>query len=82
MHLKWILLGLLAVAAGGARAQDAEVSAAEKAAQEMVASFAWQDGEVAVDGAKARMKLDDRFRYLGAADARKVLENLWGKPAR
>jgi uncharacterized membrane-anchored protein len=30
--------------------------------------------------AKARFDLNDNFRYLGAADARKVLEQLWGNP--
>ncbi|QSX79204.1 DUF2167 domain-containing protein [Agrilutibacter solisilvae] len=84
MHLKWILLGLLAVAAG-AHAQDTgpspdEQSKAEQAARAMVADFSWKDGEVAVDTAKARLRLDENFRYLAAADARKVLENLWGNP--
>jgi uncharacterized membrane-anchored protein len=82
MHLKWILLGLLAVAAGAHAQTEAEPSQAqrEEAARTMVAAFDWRDGEVAVDGAKARLALDENFRYLPAADARKVLEDLWGNP--
>ena len=78
MSLKWILLGLLAVA-GGAYAQEAE-SEGEQQARALVASLAWRDGEVAVPGAQARFKLSEEFRYLEAADARKVLEQLWGNP--
>ncbi|GAB3345291.1 DUF2167 domain-containing protein [Lysobacter tyrosinilyticus] len=77
MKLKWMLLGLLAVAMG-AHAQESQ--SPEDAARAIVAGFQWRDGEVAVDEAKARFKLNDNFRYLGAADARKVLEQLWGNP--
>lgn len=81
MSLKWILLGLLAVA-GGVCAQDpaAEMSEGEKQARALVASLQWRDGEVAVPGAQARFKLGEAFRYLEAAEARKVLEQLWGNP--
>ena len=86
MSLKWILLGLLAV--GGACAQyayaqepAAEMSEGEKQARALVASLNWRDGDVAVSGgAQARLKLGEDFRYLEAADARKVLEQLWGNP--
>jgi len=76
MSLKWMLIGLLAVT-GAARAQDQ--SEAQKQAQ-LVASLQFRDGEVAVSGAQARFKLGEQFRYLEAADARKVLEQLWGNP--
>lgn len=79
MKLKWMLLGLLAVAMG-AHAQDASEQAQEEAARAIVAGFQWRDGEIAVDDARARFRLNDNFRYLGAADARKVLEDLWGNP--
>lgn len=77
MKLKWMLLGLLAVAMG-AHAQDSQSQ--EDAARAIVAGFQWRDGEIAVDGAKANFHLNENFRYLGAADARKVLEELWGNP--
>ncbi|GAB3387695.1 DUF2167 domain-containing protein [Lysobacter fragariae] len=77
MKFKWMLASLLVVAMG-ARAQDQ--GEGEEAARQMVAALAWKDGTVTVDGAHATLKLDPNFRYLGAADARKVLENLWGNP--
>lgn len=77
MKLKWMLLGLLA-AATGAHAQD--TSQQEQAQRAIVSSFQWRDGQVAVDEAKAQFQLNENFRYLGAADARKVLEQLWGNP--
>lgn len=79
MHLKWILPGLLAVA-GGAQAQDSEQAQAEAQAQAFIAALEFRDGEVAVPGAQARFHLDERFRYLGADDAQRVLEDLWGNP--
>jgi len=78
MKLRWMLFGLLAVAMG-AHAQDSQ-SKEEQAARAIVAGFQWRDGAVAVDEAKARFNLGENFRYLGAADARKVLEQLWGNP--
>ena len=78
MKLKWMLLGLLAVAIG-AQAQESQTKQ-EQEARAIVSSFQWRDGQVAVDEAKARFDLDQNFHYLGAADARKVLEQLWGNP--
>lgn len=76
------LIGLLAVGMGalaqGAAAQGQEE--AQKQAQALVASLTFRDGEIAVPGAEARFRLDQNFRYLEAADARKVLEQLWGNP--
>lgn len=77
MKLKWMLLGLLA-AATGAHAQDTSQQA--QAQRAIVSSFQWRDGQVAVDEAKAQLQLNENFRYLGATDARKVLEQLWGNP--
>lgn len=82
MLAKGWLLGLLAVGMGalasGASAQGQEEG--EKQAQALVASLQFRDGEVAVKDAQARIRLSDEFRYLEAADARKVLEQLWGNP--
>jgi uncharacterized membrane-anchored protein len=78
MKLTWMLLGLLAVATG-AHAQDSQ-NKQEQAERAIVAGFQWRDGAVAVDEAKASFNLGENFRYLGAADARKVLEQLWGNP--
>lgn len=80
--LKWMLCGLLAVSAG-AHAQEmteAEQKQAEQRAQQLVQSLQYSDGKVAVAPAQAHLNLGKEFRYLGAADARKVLEQLWGNP--
>jgi len=80
--LKWMLFGLLAVSAG-AHAQEmteAEQKQAEQRAQQLVQSLQYSDGKVAVAQAQAHLNLGKEFRYLGAADARKVLEQLWGNP--
>ncbi|HEU0307485.1 MAG TPA: DUF2167 domain-containing protein, partial [Lysobacter sp.] len=78
MKLKWMLLGLLAVAMG-AHAQASQ-SEEEQARRAIVAGFQWRDGQIGVEQARARFNLDGNYRYLGAADARKVLEQLWGNP--
>lgn len=74
----WMLLGLLAVA-GGALAQDAQGDGKARA-QALVDALHWRDGQVAVPSAHATLRLGEGYRYLEAADARKVLEQLWGNP--
>ena len=49
-------------------------------AQQLVASLQFQTGDVAIPEAKAHLQLGEGFRYLPKADARKVLEQLWGNP--
>ena len=78
-NYKWMLLGLLAVAAS-VNAQEASEDAVDPQAQALVSSLHWRDGTVAVPKAKATFKLDENFHYLEAADARKVVEQLWGNP--
>jgi uncharacterized membrane-anchored protein len=83
MSLKGMLSGLLAVVGTlvlqPAAAQEAP-DAAEQQARQIVSTLHWRDGEVAVPGTQARLRLGDGFRYLEAADARKVLEQVWGNP--
>ncbi|HEU0153949.1 MAG TPA: DUF2167 domain-containing protein [Arenimonas sp.] len=43
-------------------------------------SLSFQQGEVQVPEAHARLRLTEGFRYLGKADARRVLEEFWGNP--
>jgi uncharacterized membrane-anchored protein len=74
--------------ASGAQAsepQDANASAQPvdprlAKAQQLVASLNFQTGDVAIPEAKAHLNLGEGFRYLPKADARKVLEQLWGNP--
>jgi uncharacterized membrane-anchored protein len=48
--------------------------------REFVASLKFRGGEIPIPGADARFRFDDQFRYLGQADAQRVLEQLWGNP--
>ena len=48
--------------------------------EQFVASLHFKDGEIAVPQAKAHFRLTPAFRYLEQADARRVLEELWGNP--
>lgn len=79
MSLKWMLLGLLAVAPL-AHAQDAVEAQGRQKVREFVGSLHFEDGNVALGDAKAHADLGPQFRYLGHDDARRVLEQLWGNP--
>jgi uncharacterized membrane-anchored protein len=49
-------------------------------AKQLVGSLQFQSGDIAIPEAKAHLHLGEGFRYLPKADARKVLEQLWGNP--
>ena len=49
-------------------------------AEQFVQSLHFRNGTIEVPEAKARFNLDGDFRYLDKADARRVLEDLWGNP--
>lgn len=61
-----------------ADAQAADPQLAQ--ARQLVASLNYQTGTIAIPEAKARLNLGEGFQYLAKADARKVLEQLWGNP--
>jgi uncharacterized membrane-anchored protein len=73
-----MLVGLLAVTTG-AFAQDNDVAASAKL-EGFIDGLHFREGEIAVPEAEARFHLGSGFRYLDKADARKVLEQLWGNP--
>lgn len=77
MHrfLGGVLATVLTVSAGSAAAQTPPTTP-----EQFVASLQFRDGEIAVPGAQARFRLGQEFRYLEQADARRVLEQLWGNP--
>ncbi|HEY0835104.1 MAG TPA: DUF2167 domain-containing protein, partial [Azospirillum sp.] len=76
--------GLLAAAVlawgTSAMAQDGGEGAGPKSAEEFVAGLEFKEGDIAVPKAHARFQLKPEFRYLEQADARRVLEDLWGNP--
>ena len=80
--VKSALLGLLAAASllvalpFTASAQEDEGMTAEQ----FVQSLHFRSGQIEVPEAKAHFNLDGEFRYLDKADARRVLEDMWGNP--
>nr|WP_306995058.1 DUF2167 domain-containing protein [Pseudoxanthomonas winnipegensis] len=49
-------------------------------AQQLIDSLHFRSGQIEVGPAHAHFNLGAQFRYLDKADARKVLEQLWGNP--
>jgi uncharacterized membrane-anchored protein len=60
------------------------VAIAQEAAPDATAAFLdslkFQEGRVTVAAANADIDLGTRYRYLDAADSRRVLEDFWGNP--
>ena len=75
--LRGLLVAGLFVLASSAMAQEA---GQQLSAEQFVASLHFKDGEIAVPEAEARFRLTPAFRYLDKADARRVLEQMWGNP--
>lgn len=71
-----VAASLLCAAPFTAAAQEDEGMSAEQ----FVQSLHFRNGTIEVPEAKARFNLDGDFRYLDKADARRVLEDLWGNP--
>jgi len=72
------LFALLALTAGfDAAAQDDKVP---KEALQLIDSLNYQSGKINIDAAHATLNLNSEFRFLDAADAQKVLSELWGNP--
>lgn len=67
-----IALGM-GVAVAPAPAQDGN-------AEDLLKQLHFQAGDIAVPSAHARFHLDDKYQYLQQADARRVLEDMWGNP--
>jgi uncharacterized membrane-anchored protein len=79
----WVALVVAALSLGqSAFAQAQEPTPEEAAAQlkSFIASLKFRSGDVAVPEAEAKFQLGNQFRYLEKADARRVLEELWGNP--
>ena len=71
-----VAASLLCAAPFTAAAQEDEGMSAEQ----FVQSLHLRNGTIEVPEAKARFNLYGDFRYLDKADARRVLEDLWGNP--
>ena len=81
----WVRAGvvgiLLLCALGMLRADD---DAAKKPSKDelaaMDASLKWQKGTITIKDGLAKLQLTPQYRFLGAADAQKVLHEMWGNP--
>lgn len=84
--MKTTIRGLLATLFVGmalsAAAQAPEEGAKDSGTtpEQFIASLHFKDGDIAVPQADAHFRLTPAFRYLEQADARRVLESLWGNP--
>lgn len=63
-----------------ARAQEPDPVDAAAAAAQFLAGLHFTGGETKVHEAGATLKLGEQFKYLGASEAQKVLEEFWGNP--
>ena len=68
-------LAALALGCSAAVAQDDDA-----AVEAFYSQLDYRQGTVAVEGSNAQLALDPTFKYLGAGDARRVLEEAWGNP--
>lgn len=80
MSMKSIALGLLACASLVLPVAHAAEEEGGMTAQQFVDSLDYRHGTITVAPAKAHFNLGDEFRYLDQAQARQVLEDLWGNP--
>lgn len=80
--MKSVALGLLAVASLLCAAPFSAAAEEEQGmtAEQFMKSLDFQNGQIAVPEAKAHFSLDQEFQFLPKADARRVLEDLWGNP--
>jgi len=60
--------------------QEPAAEQAEPTPEEIDALFQWQSGEIALGGGIARLVLPPEYRYLDPAQAKTVLERVWGNP--
>ena len=77
MTLRIVLLALLILFAHGSFAAEA---AQHLSKEEFEATLKYQHGEVALPQGIATLKIPASFRYLGPADAQRILEQAWGNP--
>jgi len=73
-----IALCLFATLAG--RADDSAPQLSRDQAQALVSGLQWQTGTITLKDGLAKINLTPDFRFLGNADARKVLHDLWDNP--
>ena len=73
-------VALLCVVCFPASAQDAAQQEEGMSVEQFEQSLQFRSGQIEVPEARAHFNLNDEFRYLDKADARRVLEDMWGNP--
>lgn len=76
MRLRSLCAALLLTVSAAASAQDGP----DAALQQFLSTLKYSAGQVAIEQAHARLNLKPGYRFLPAADARRVLEDFWGNP--
>lgn len=84
MLKKWVGAALVAAALAAvstfALPASAQTQDDEANLKAFMGSLKYRSGDIAVPEAEAAFHLGTQFRYLDKADARRVLEELWGNP--
>lgn len=80
MLKKWVGAALVAVALAFVLPAVAQTPDDEAKLKAFMGSLKYRSGDIAVPEAEAAFHLGTQFRYLDKADARRVLEELWGNP--
>ena len=62
------------------RADDNAVHLSREQKETLVSTLQWQTGTITLKDGLAKINLNNGFRFLGAADARKVLHQVWNNP--
>jgi uncharacterized membrane-anchored protein len=77
--VRLVVLFLFAAAAF-VRADDNAVHLSREQKEALVSALQWQTGTITLKDGLAKIDLKDGFRFLGAADAQKVLHQVWDNP--
>lgn len=80
MLKKWVGAALVAAALSFALPAAAQTPDDEAKLKAFMSSLKYRSGDIAVSEAEATFHLGTQFRFLDKADARRVLEELWGNP--
>jgi uncharacterized membrane-anchored protein len=80
--MRWALAAVLIPGLAFAQSSAEDADAASQLAAEVAfeSSLRWQTGEVVLGDGVARVQLGDAFRFIGPADAVRVIVDAWGNP--
>jgi len=79
-HIFRLVALCLFAAVTALRADDNAVHLTRDQKEALVSTLQWQTGTITLKDGIAKIVLNDGFRFLGAADAQKVLHQVWNNP--